>query len=40
MDQPGKTFLCISNFFKGNAFLRIEKTRKQSFLVHLRKIKG
>lgn len=34
MDYPGKTFLCISNFFKGNAFLTaLKKQGNRVFLI-------
>lgn len=34
MDQPGKTFLCVSNFFKGNAFLiALKKQGNRVFLI-------
>jgi biotin carboxylase len=40
MDQPGKTFLCISNFFKGNAFLiALKKQGNRVFLITSEKLK-
>ena len=40
MNQQGKTFLCISNFFKGNAFLTaLKKQGNRVFLVTSEKLK-
>ena len=40
MDNPGKTFLCISNFFKGNAFLTaLKKQGNRVFLITSEKLK-
>jgi biotin carboxylase len=40
MDQPGKTFLCISNFFKGNAFLiALKKQGNRVFLITSEKLR-
>ncbi|WP_075350715.1 ATP-grasp domain-containing protein [Algoriphagus marinus] len=40
MDQSGKTFLCISNFFKGNAFLiALKKQGNRVFLITSEKLK-
>ncbi len=40
MENPGKTFLCISNFFKGNAFLTALKAQgNKVFLVTSEKLK-
>ncbi|MEB2785867.1 ATP-grasp domain-containing protein [Algoriphagus persicinus] len=40
MDDQGKTFLCISNFFKGNAFLtQLKKQGNRVFLVTSEKLK-
>ncbi len=39
--NSSKTFLCISNYFKGNAFLTaLKKTRKQGFPHHYRETEG
>ncbi|WP_339869553.1 ATP-grasp domain-containing protein [uncultured Algoriphagus sp.] len=40
MDDQGKTFLCISNFFKGNAFLtQLKKQGNRVFLITSEKLK-
>ncbi len=40
MDKSGKTFLCISNFFKGNAFLiALKKQGNRVFLITSEKLK-
>lgn len=40
MDQTGKTFLCISNFFKGNAFLvALKKQGNRVFLITSEKLR-
>ncbi|MBN3584639.1 ATP-grasp domain-containing protein [Algoriphagus aestuarii] len=40
MENQGKTFLCISNFFKGNAFLtQLKKEGNRVFLITSEKIK-
>ena len=40
MDQSGKTFLCISNFFKGNSFLvALKKQGNRVFLITSEKLK-
>jgi hypothetical protein len=40
MDEQGKTFLCISNFFKGNAFLtELKKQGNRVFLITSEKLK-
>jgi len=40
MDQSSKTFLCISNFFKGNAFLiALKKQGNRVFLITSEKLK-
>lgn len=40
MDKPSKTFLCISNFFKGNAFLiALKKQGNKVFLITSEKLK-
>lgn len=41
MDDQGKTFLCISNFFKGNAFLtQLKKQGNRVFLITSEKLKN
>jgi len=40
MENQGKTFLCISNFFKGNAFItQLKKQGNRVFLITSEKLK-
>lgn len=40
MDNPGKTFLCISNYFKGNSFLiALKKQGNRVYLITSEKLK-